>query len=132
MYNDFAITKVGVDESQTVIHVDNQGAIGLAKNPVAHNKSKHIDIKFHFLRDVVMKKKITLKYVRSQDNVADVFTKVATKIKLNNFKDAMFSWIFHLCQLQFFEDNSNNLLTEAEGNLTLPCNWAQPNMYFPY
>ena len=90
LYNDFAITKVGVDESQTVIHVDNQGAIGLAKNPVAHNKSKHIDIKFHFLRDVVMKKKITLKYVRSQDNVADVFTKVATKIKLNNFKDAMF------------------------------------------
>ena len=79
-----------ISDDNCIVYVDNQGAIGLAKNPIAHNRSKHIDIKFHFLRDVVNKKKVTLKYVKSNDNVADIFTKVATKVKLNNFKMSMF------------------------------------------
>ena len=90
LFNDFIPSKTVVDDFQTNIYVDNQGAIGLAKNPVAHNKSKHIDIKYHFLRDIVNKKKIVLNYIQSQFNMADVFTKPATKIKLSRFRMIMF------------------------------------------
>ena len=46
----------GKELDPTVLHTDNQGAIALAKNPVSHAKSKHIDIRHHFIRDAVMDK----------------------------------------------------------------------------
>jgi transposase-like protein len=62
-------------EEPTVIYVDNQSAIKLAKNPVQHGRSKHIDTRFHFLRDHVKQKTIELKYCRTTEQVADIFTK---------------------------------------------------------
>ena len=54
------------------IFVHNKSAINLAKNPVAHGRSKHIDIKFHFLRelDLVEQKKVELVFCKSEDQVA--------------------------------------------------------------
>ena len=66
------------------LHVDNQGAIALAKNPVHHQCSKHIDIKYHFVRNEILNEVIKLKYVPSQDNVADLFIKPVSKSKLQN------------------------------------------------
>ena len=43
----------GVEAHPPVLMVDNQPAIALAKNPILHDRSKHIDVKFHFLRDYV-------------------------------------------------------------------------------
>lgn len=57
------------------IFVDNNSAINLAKNPVAHGRSKHIDIRFHFLRDLVEKNKIELKFCKTEDQVANILTK---------------------------------------------------------
>lgn len=68
-----------------VLNVDNQGAIALAKNPVHHQRSKHIDIKFHFIRSEVENGIVDLKYVPSDVNIADIFTKPLPKQKLNNF-----------------------------------------------
>ncbi|XP_056173168.1 secreted RxLR effector protein 161-like [Syzygium oleosum] len=64
-------------ESQgpTVIYCDNSSAIKLSKNPVLHGRSKHIDVKFHFLRDLTKEGVIDLIYCRSEDQVADIFTK---------------------------------------------------------
>ncbi|KAM1224199.1 hypothetical protein ACFX2G_044088 [Malus domestica] len=59
----------------TVIHVDNMSAIKLAKNPVQHGRSKHIDTRFHFLRDHVKQKTIELVYCHTKEQVADIFTK---------------------------------------------------------
>ena len=59
----------------TVIHVDNVSAIKLAKNPVQHGRSKHIDTRFHFLRDHVKQKTIELVYCHTKEQVADIFTK---------------------------------------------------------
>ena len=73
-----------------VVNVDNQGAIGLAKNPVSHNKSKHIDIKYHFVRECVHNNKIELEYVPTAFNVADLMTKPTSKVKLSQFKKSMF------------------------------------------
>ena len=55
---------------------DNLGAISLAKDNKFHSHTKHIDLRYYFVHEAVKKGKITLKYVPSQENVADIFTKV--------------------------------------------------------
>ena len=65
------------------IYVDNQGAILLAKNPVNHQRSKHIDIRYHFIRDVILQEKVFLIYVPTEENVADIFTKPASRKRLD-------------------------------------------------
>ena len=69
----------------TTIFEDNQGAIALAKNPVQHQRSKHIDIKYHYIRQEIQNNSIVLKYIPSKDNFADVFTKPSSKVKLDRF-----------------------------------------------
>lgn len=72
------------DES-VILNVDNQGAMKLAMNPVYHNRSKHIDIKYHHIRDVVQSKEVELKYCPTDDMIADIFTKNLPKAKHTNF-----------------------------------------------
>ena len=62
------------DES-TEICIDNKSTIALAKNPVFHDRSKHIDTRYHYIRECVTRKDVQLKYVKSYDQVADIFTK---------------------------------------------------------
>ena len=58
-----------------VINEDNQSAICIAKNSKGHPKTKHIDIKYHFVRDLVMNGEIKLHYCPTSDMLADIFTK---------------------------------------------------------
>ena len=53
---------------------DNTSAISILKNPVMHSKTKHIPIKYHFLREQVLEQKVKLEYVPSKEQVADIFT----------------------------------------------------------
>ena len=62
-------------EDAIEIFVDNKSAIALGKNPIFHDRSKHIDTRYHFIRESISKKEVQLKYVKSQDQVADIFTK---------------------------------------------------------
>ena len=62
-------------EVPTTIRMDNKSAIALAKNPTFHERSKHIDTRFHFIRHCIEKKEVKLAYVRTNDQVADIFTK---------------------------------------------------------
>ena len=54
---------------------DNTSAIDLSKNPVLHSRSKHIDVRHHFLRDHVNKGDIKMTHIETENNVADIFTK---------------------------------------------------------
>ena len=54
---------------------DNTSAINLAKNPIQHSRSKHIDIKHHFTKDHVQKEDIELSFVNTKDQIANIFTK---------------------------------------------------------
>eukprot|EP00253_Pinus_taeda_P031497 PITA_31497 len=54
---------------------DNTSAISISKNPVMHSKTKHIPIKYHFLREQVLEQKVKLEYVPSKEQVTDIFTK---------------------------------------------------------
>jgi len=53
----------------------NTSAINISKNPVMHSKTKHIPIKYHFLREQVLEQKVKLEYVPSKEQVADILTK---------------------------------------------------------
>ena len=55
--------------------VDNQPAIALARNPVLHDRSKHIDVKFHFLWDCVDGGQIVIKFVKTGRQLVDILTK---------------------------------------------------------
>ena len=57
------------------VYMDNKSAIALANNPVYHKRSKHIDIKYHWLREKIAEGVVNLVYVRSEDQLADIFTK---------------------------------------------------------
>ena len=74
-----------VDVKPVHLYVDNQGAIELAKNPVYHQRTKHIDIRYHFIRSKVDEKSIILHYIPTVENVADMFTKPVSKAKLRSF-----------------------------------------------
>lgn len=74
------------NKQSVLLFVDNQGAINLAKNPIHHQRSKHIDVKYHFIRSEIMNKFIEVKYVPTNENVADVFTKPVTGVKMKQFK----------------------------------------------
>ena len=67
------------------VFVDNQGAIELAKNPIHHQRSKHIDICYHFIHNEIQNGNIKLVYVPSSENRADMFTKPVTRAKLSYF-----------------------------------------------
>ena len=54
---------------------DNTSAISISKNLVIHSKTKHIPIKYHFLREQVLEQKVKLEYVPSKEQVVDIFSK---------------------------------------------------------
>ena len=63
------------------IFEDNQSTIAMTKNPQFHGRPKHIDIKFHFIREQVIAKTVELKYCRSSDMIADIMTKGLCKVQ---------------------------------------------------
>ena len=60
---------------KTVIQTDNQSCIAIARNPVFHARTKHIEIQYHFVREKVLDGTISLEYYSTVDNAADIFTK---------------------------------------------------------
>ena len=65
----------GESSDPTVLYEDNQAAICLSKNPQSHGRSKHIDIRYHFIREQVTNRTIELKYCETGNMVADMLTK---------------------------------------------------------
>ncbi|GKB42972.1 ribonuclease H-like domain, reverse transcriptase, RNA-dependent DNA polymerase [Tanacetum coccineum] len=68
-------------EEKVTIQVDNKSAIALMKNPVFHGRSKHIDTKYHFIRECVEKEDIQVEFINGEYQKADILTKALPKIK---------------------------------------------------
>eukprot|EP00253_Pinus_taeda_P036164 PITA_36164 len=71
----------------TVILCDNQSGIRLSENPVFHDRSKHIDIRDHFIRDMVQRGVIRLHHIGSDEQVTDILTKPLWKVKFLAFRE---------------------------------------------
>ena len=69
------LQEVGVGEIPGIIFEDNEGAIFLAKNSQVGMRTKHIDVKYHYIRDLMQNKYLEIMYVKSEDNYADLMTK---------------------------------------------------------
>ena len=79
----------GGSQSPITINCDNQGAIALAKDNKFHSRTKHIDLRFHFIREAVQDEKITVSYVPTEENPSDIFTKALAKPKFLRFVDML-------------------------------------------
>ena len=73
----------------TCIYCDNHSCIKLLENLVFHDKSKHIEIKYQYIRDMVEKGDMKLQYVSTNEQVADVLTKPLSKVKSKYFRDKL-------------------------------------------
>ena len=72
-----------------VLYIDNQAALSLAKNPIHHNRTKHIDIRFHFIRQEVTAGTINLQPIGTKDNLADIFTKPLSRVTFEKHRVGM-------------------------------------------
>jgi hypothetical protein len=68
---------------------DNQGSLALSSNPVQHSRSKHIDIRHHFIREAIEDEKIMLEYCNTRDMIADILTKPLTRQQFSKLRSLM-------------------------------------------
>ena len=73
----------------TFIHCDNQSCVRLSENLVFHDKSKHIEIKYHYIRDMVQRGVVKLQYVAMEEHIADVLMKPLARVKFKYFKEKL-------------------------------------------
>jgi hypothetical protein len=76
----------------TVIYEDNPGCIALTENPVMHKRTKHIDIRHHFIRERVESGEIVLKYVATRDQLADMLTKPLKRPELERLRSVVMGY----------------------------------------
>lgn len=72
-----------IQEEGTILFCDNSSTIKLSKNPVLHGRSKHIHVRYHFLRELVNDEIIRLEYCGTEDQISDIMTKA---VKLETFE----------------------------------------------
>jgi hypothetical protein len=91
----------------TIIHEDNQGCIAISSNNRTDSRTKHIDVKYHFVRDMIQAKEIAVKYISTENMLADFLTKPSALSK------------FKFCFEQLLSDNSMSLRGRARIKPTL-------------
>jgi hypothetical protein len=79
----------GQELPPTIIHCDNQSCIKLSENPVFHDRSKYIEIRYHFIRDWVQRGSVQIQYIPTDEQVADILTKALPRGKHVYFRDKM-------------------------------------------
>ncbi|KAK2355658.1 gag-protease polyprotein [Trifolium repens] len=78
------LKEYNVEQDALTLYCDNMSAINISKNPVQHNK--HIDIRHHFIRDLVESKIVTLEHVGTKEQVADIFTKALDAVQFEKLR----------------------------------------------
>ena len=76
---------IGGKAGALTVMADNQGAISLAKDNKFHACTKHIDLRYHFVREAVEEGKIKMKYIPTSKNISDIFTKALPKPRFSEF-----------------------------------------------
>jgi hypothetical protein len=77
---------MGIGDGTTELCVDNKSAIALAKNPVFHDRCKHIQIRYHFIRQCVDNGDIDVQFVRTGDQLSDIMTKALGRVQFQELR----------------------------------------------
>ena len=83
------LDELDLPQSSVTLLLDNQSAMQLARNPVHHSRTKHIDVRHHFIREKVESGEIKLEYIPTADQVADIFTKPLPVVKFVKFRSGL-------------------------------------------
>jgi len=79
--------ELGLNNNSITINTDNKAAIYNCENETINPKSKHIDLRYHSIRELIKEKYIDLKYVKSECNLSDGFTKYLNTTLMNKFRE---------------------------------------------
>ena len=85
----FVVELQGKPQGLLTMLCNNQGAIALSKDNKCHSRTKHIDLRHHFIREAVDEGKINVEYIPTAKNVADVFTKALARPKFEVFVEML-------------------------------------------
>lgn len=75
--------------SRPTLLCDNKSALFMSQNPVSHKRAKHIDLDYHFVRELVMSGKLHTKFVPTKLQIADIFTKSLPRPQFEFFRDLL-------------------------------------------
>jgi hypothetical protein len=89
----YTMSDFGENYAHVPLQCDNISAISLAKNPMLHSKTKHIEVRYHFLRDNVQKGKIDLIHVPRHEQLADIFTKPLDQATLTHLRGGLYVYL---------------------------------------
>ena len=76
-------------KTEAVVYSDSQSAIHLSKNPVYHERTKHVDVKYHFVRDLIANGEVQIQKIPTEENPADMGTKIVTAAKFKHCLDLL-------------------------------------------
>ncbi|XP_073152668.1 secreted RxLR effector protein 161-like [Henckelia pumila] len=79
----------GIKEQDSPIFCDNTSTIAITYNPILHSRTKHIEVRHHFIRDHALKKNIRLEYISTEQQTADIFTKPLPETKFSYFRNIL-------------------------------------------
>jgi hypothetical protein len=88
----------GFTQDTMVIHCDNTSAINISKNPFQHSRTKHIDIRHHFIRDLVESRIVSLSFLLTDNQLADILTKPLDGSKFESLRKAI-----GVCDMSFHD-----------------------------
>jgi hypothetical protein len=77
---------LGRDAEAVELRVDSKSALALAKNPVFHERSKHIRVRYHFIRSCLEERSVRANYINTQDQLADFLTKSLGRVKFQKLR----------------------------------------------
>ena len=80
------LTDYEISQDTMVVYCNNSSVIDISKNPVQHSKTKHIEIMYHFIRDLVERNIVCLEYIPTERQNADIFTKPLDRSKFETLR----------------------------------------------
>lgn len=83
------LQELGIKQKEYNVHCDSQSALDLSKNSMYHSRTKHIDIRYHWIREVMDRQLLRLVKIHTKENPADMLTKVVTREKLELCKNVV-------------------------------------------
>ena len=83
------LAELGFPQQKTVLATDNQSCIAIARNPVFHARTKHIEIQYHFVREKVLDGTVELQYCPTASNPADLLTKPLPQMPLTTHSSSL-------------------------------------------
>ena len=79
----------GIVQDTLIVYCDNTSAINISKNPVQHSRTKHIDIRHHFIRELVENKTVVIEHFATENQLTDIFTKTLDLFRFDSLRKSL-------------------------------------------